>query len=143
LHNLWHLGIPFILEHTDHHPPNFRNTWRRHLKNRNRSNFLRLQAHTIQAITDTYTLSINSTPFWWLLFHFDMLIFRHADTCSLHCHRSLPQIYTRHHQRTHQRHLLRPHQIRLQHGYVLQETFTNTIYNSNIRRAQPNRPTRC
>jgi hypothetical protein len=73
-HNLWHLGIPFILQHTDHHPPDFRNTWRRHLKHRNRSNFLRLQAHAIQAITDTYTLFIDSTPFWWLLFHLDMLI---------------------------------------------------------------------
>jgi hypothetical protein len=45
------------------------------LKLRNRSNFLRLQAHTIQAITNTYALSINSTPpFWWLLFHLDMLV---------------------------------------------------------------------
>ena len=68
---------------------------------------------------------------------------RHADTRSLHCYRPLTQFYTRYHQRTHQRHLLRRHRIRLQHGYVLQETFTNTIYNSNIRRPQPNRPTRC
>ena len=52
---------------------------------------------------------------------------RHVDTCSLHCHRSLTQIYTRHHQRTNQRHLLRRHRIRLQHGHVLQETFTNTL----------------
>ena len=74
-HNLWHLGIPFILQHTDHHPPDFRNTWRRHLKHRNLSNFLRLQTHTIQAITNAYTLSIDSTPFGWLLvFHLDMLV---------------------------------------------------------------------
>ena len=73
-HNLWHLGIPFILQNTDHHPPDIQNTWRRHLKHRNHLNFLRLQAHTIQAITNIYTLSINSTPFWWLLFHLDMLV---------------------------------------------------------------------
>ncbi len=71
LHNLWHLGIPFILRNTDHHPPNFWNTWRCHLKHRSRSNFLRLQAHTIQAITNKYALSIDSTPFWWLLFNLD------------------------------------------------------------------------
>ena len=27
-HNLWHLGIPSILQNTDHHPPNFwKTTW--------------------------------------------------------------------------------------------------------------------
>ena len=41
-HNLWHHGIPFILSHTTHHPPDFRSTWRRHLTKRNKSNFLRL-----------------------------------------------------------------------------------------------------
>jgi len=73
-HNLWHRGVPFILSNTDHHPPDFRSTWRRHLKKRNKANFLRLQAHTIQAISAAYTHSIDSTPFWWLLFHLDMLV---------------------------------------------------------------------
>jgi hypothetical protein len=40
----------------------------------NRSNFLCLQDHTVQAITTACALSINSTPFWWLLFHLNMLI---------------------------------------------------------------------
>ena len=72
--NLWHHGIPFILSNTTHHPPDFRSTWRRHLKKRNKANFLRLQAHTIFAISDAYAYSLDSTPFWWLLLHLDMLV---------------------------------------------------------------------
>ena len=73
-HNFWDRGVPFILSHSNHHPPDFRSTWRRHLKKRNKANFLRLQAHTIYAISDAYAHSIDSTPFWWLLFHLDMLV---------------------------------------------------------------------
>ena len=88
LHNLWHLSIPFILRNTDHHPPDFRNTWHRHLKHRNHSDFLRLQAHTIQAITNACALSIDSTPFWWLLFHLvDMLVLA-PSTATEHSHKS-------------------------------------------------------
>jgi hypothetical protein len=65
-------------------PPHFLSTWRRHLKHHNHSNFLRLQDHTVQAITTAYALSIDSTPFWWLLFHLDMLILAPSTTtqCS-------------------------------------------------------------
>ena len=73
--NLWHHVIPFILHTANHHPPNFLFSWCRHLKHRNSLNFLHLQAHTIQAIATMYALSIDSTPFWWLLFHLDMLVF--------------------------------------------------------------------
>ena len=89
-HNLWHHGIPFIMEHTAHHPPDFRSTWRRHLRKKNKSRFLRLQAQTIHAISTAYTHSIDSTPFWWLLFHLDMLILAPSTTAE-RSNNSIPQ----------------------------------------------------
>jgi hypothetical protein len=51
-------------------------------------NFLCLQAHTIQAITNAYTLSIDSTPFWWILFHLDMLVLA-PSTATEFSHKSI------------------------------------------------------
>ena len=96
-HNLWHLGIPFILHNTDHHSPNFRNTWCRHFKHRNRSNFLRIQAHTIQAIHQFHPLLVANLPP------------RHACPLSLHHYQMLPQIRLVLHMRSHQFHLLWRH----------------------------------
>jgi hypothetical protein len=87
-HNLWDHGILFILNTTDHHPPDFQSTWCRHLKHRNRSNFLRLKDHTIQAITTMYALSIDSTLFWWLLFYLDMLVLA-PSTATQRSHKSI------------------------------------------------------
>jgi hypothetical protein len=87
-HNLWDRGISFILNTTNHHPPNFQSTWHCHLKHRNHSNFLCLQDHTVQAITTGYALSIDSTPFWWLLFHLNMLVLA-PSTDSQRSHKSI------------------------------------------------------
>ncbi len=61
--------------------------------------FFHLQAYTIQAITNAYALSINSTPFWWLLFHLDMLVLAPSTTTKCFCC----------HTRSHQFHLLWRH----------------------------------
>jgi hypothetical protein len=42
--------------------PNFRNTWCPHFKHRNRSNFLRIQSHTIQAIHQFHPLLVATLP---------------------------------------------------------------------------------
>ena len=42
----------------------------------------------IQAITNTYALSIDSTPFWWLLFHLDMLVLA-PSTATERSHKSI------------------------------------------------------
>jgi hypothetical protein len=73
-HNLWSQGLPFIMSHYDHHLPDFRFTWQRHLTHRNKSNFLKLQNLTISALTCAYENSLNMAPFWWILFHLEMFI---------------------------------------------------------------------
>jgi hypothetical protein len=76
------LGINFItnLLQQQHVPPDFHNTWRKHLRHRkrNKSNFQLLQAailRSLSTIYDTKTDNIDTTsPFWWLLLHLEMLI---------------------------------------------------------------------
>jgi hypothetical protein len=63
--------------------------------NHNRSNFLSLQDHTVQAISTAYALSIDSTPFWWLLFHPNMLVL--APSTATQCsHRSIHETIRNH-----------------------------------------------
>ncbi len=61
-----------------HEPPDFCTTWRHLVCSWNLSAFSNLQASIIQAIVEANTTcnSIDcSAPFWWLLFHLNMLIF--------------------------------------------------------------------
>jgi len=70
-----------------HEPPDFRTTWRRLVRSRNLSAFSNLHAAIIRAIVISTTScpSIDDTaPFWWLLFHLDMLIFAPATRQQRH-----------------------------------------------------------
>ena len=76
--NHWKHGLEFIDSVYHHEPPDFRTTWRHLIRSRNLSAFSNLQASIIRAIVEANTTcdSIDcSAPFWWLLFHLDMLIF--------------------------------------------------------------------
>ncbi len=76
--NHWEHGLDFIDSVYHHEPPDFRTTWRHLIRSRNLSAFSNLQASIIRAIVEANTTcnSIDSSaPFWWLLFHLDMLIF--------------------------------------------------------------------
>jgi hypothetical protein len=76
--NHWKHDLDFINLVNHHEPPDFRTTWRHLVRSRNLSAFSNLQASIIQAIIEANTTcnSIDcSAPFWWLLFHLNMLIF--------------------------------------------------------------------
>ena len=76
--NHWKHGLDFINLVYHHEPPDFCTTWRHLVHSRNLSAFSNLQASIIQAIVEANTTcnSIDcSAPFWWLLFHLNMLIF--------------------------------------------------------------------
>ena len=84
--NNWSSGINFINEllQLQHTPPDFSNTWCKHLRHqkRNRSNFqlLLLQAAILRSLSTIYATNTNNidttspSPFWWLLIHFEMLL---------------------------------------------------------------------
>ena len=76
--NHWMHGLDFINSVYDHEPPDFRTTWRHFLRSRNKSAFCNLQASIIRAIVVSSTncpIIDDTSPFWWLLLHLDMLIF--------------------------------------------------------------------
>jgi hypothetical protein len=61
-----------------HEPPDLHTTWQHLVRSQNLSAFSNFQASIIQAIVKANTTcdSIDySAPFWWLLFHLNMLIF--------------------------------------------------------------------
>ncbi len=71
-------GLNFINSVYHHEPPDFRTTWRHLVRSQNLSEFSNLQASIIRVIVEATTTcnSIDcSAPFWWLLFHLNMLIF--------------------------------------------------------------------
>jgi hypothetical protein len=78
--NGWINGLNFINNNYTHTPPDFRNTWRRHLRqrHRNKAKFIKLQAAIIRGLTTAYSSPHNNadmtSPFWWLLIHLKMLI---------------------------------------------------------------------
>ena len=68
----WTNGINFILTHYDHEPPHFRSTLLHCLTRNNKKRFQVLHAKIIETI---HSHSANaSAPFWWLLFHIELLI---------------------------------------------------------------------
>jgi hypothetical protein len=76
--NHWSHGLGFINSVYHHKPPNFRTTWQHLICSRNKSAFCNLQASIICAIvvaTTSCPTVDDAAPFWWLLFHLDMLIF--------------------------------------------------------------------
>ena len=88
--NNWSSGITFINEllQQQHVPPDFRNTWRKHLRHRkrNKSNFQLLQAAILRSLSTIYatdsTTNDTTSPFWWLLLHFEMLILAPTTTAQ-------------------------------------------------------------
>ncbi|KAL7529537.1 hypothetical protein ACHAXR_009934, partial [Thalassiosira sp. AJA248-18] len=80
----WHDGLACIAANHVHQPPDFRSTWLRYLKNTNEKKFQTLKADVLRAIVvasrdfdPSVTLpagAADPAPFWWLLFHLEMLI---------------------------------------------------------------------
>ena len=70
--NNWSSGINFIneLQQQPHVPPDFRNTWRQHLRHRkrNKANFQLLQALILRSLSTIYATTTdsihNTSPFW-------------------------------------------------------------------------------
>ncbi len=73
LTNNWNNAITFIDNNYKCTQPHFRSTWRRFLKGNNKIRFYNTIADIISAILQAHTTN-NSSPYWWLLFHFEMLI---------------------------------------------------------------------
>ena len=71
--NNWATAIPFILTHYDHPPPHFRSTWLRLIQGNNLKRFHLLHVKIIESILHSHTID-SSAPFWWLLFHIELLI---------------------------------------------------------------------
>lgn len=71
--NNWATAIPFILDHYDHSPPHFRSTMLRCLDGTNLKRFHLLHAKIIETILHSHTTD-SSAPFWWLLFHLELLV---------------------------------------------------------------------
>ena len=71
--NNWSTGINYILENYNNNPPHFRSTWRHLLRGNNKARSNLLLTQIIKALLASHTIN-ESAPFWWLLFHFDMLI---------------------------------------------------------------------
>jgi hypothetical protein len=73
LHNNWNNGIAFIMDNYNNNPPHFHSTWRHFLRGNNKAQFESILEQLITAILASHTTN-NSEAFWWLLFHFNMLI---------------------------------------------------------------------
>jgi len=88
--NNWSSGINFIIElqQQPYVPPDFRNTWRRHLRHRKRNkfNFQLLQAAILRSLSTIYATNTdsndNTSPLWWLLLHLEMLILAPTTTAQ-------------------------------------------------------------
>lgn len=74
----WTNGINFILTHYNHEPPHFRSTWLDKLKRNNKKRFQILHAKIIETIIHSHSANA-SAPFWWLLFHLELLILCPTD----------------------------------------------------------------
>jgi hypothetical protein len=73
LHNNWNNGIAFIMDNYNNDPPHFRSTWQHFLRGNNKAQFESILEQLTTAILASHTTN-DSGAFWWLLFHFDMLI---------------------------------------------------------------------
>lgn len=73
LTNNWSTAETFINDNYNGNIPHFRSTWRRFLNGNNKKRFFAQLAKIINAIIQSNTTG-NSTIFWWILFHFEMLI---------------------------------------------------------------------
>jgi hypothetical protein len=94
LDDLWTHGIQFILSKYEHDPPHFRSTWRHFLKGNNKKRFQLLHHKIMESIIQSNSTH-SSAPFWWLLFHIELLILAPTKTD----HRDNTSIGTTIHQR--------------------------------------------
>ena len=80
----WAGGLTFIASVYTHQPPDFRSTWRTFLRNNNKRIFLEIMSDILRSIlaashgwtpdADAPGGRASPAPFWWLLFHLEMLI---------------------------------------------------------------------
>ena len=86
LTNNWTHGINYILSNYDRDPPHYRSTWRRFLDGNNKKRFTILHAKLIETIIHSQSTN-DSAPFWWLLFHLELLILApsHLDSNTSQC----------------------------------------------------------
>ncbi len=73
LHNNWNNGIVYIMDNYNNDPSHFHSTRRHFLHGNHKARFESILEQLITAILASHTTN-NSKAFWWLLFHFDMLI---------------------------------------------------------------------
>jgi hypothetical protein len=80
LHNNWNNGIAYIMDNYNNNPPHFRSTWQLFLRENNKAQFESILEQLITAILASHTTN-NFEAFWWLLFHFNMLILAPTPKC--------------------------------------------------------------
>jgi len=73
LTNNWESGMNYITQNYNHDPPHFRSTWRRFLRGNNHKQFYHMLSKLISCVITSCSTK-DSEAFWWLLFHFEMLI---------------------------------------------------------------------
>ena len=73
LTNNWQTALEFISQNYNCQRPHFRSTWRMYLRGNNKVKFYRTLSNIISAIVHS-SKTEQAEPFWWLLFHFEMLI---------------------------------------------------------------------
>ncbi len=68
------------MDNYNNNPPHSHSTWWHFLQKNNKARFESILEQLITAILASHTTS-NSKAFWWLLFHFDMLILAPTPKC--------------------------------------------------------------
>ncbi len=124
LTNNWTTGLEFIKNNYNAPRPHFRSTWRRFLKGNNKTNFYNNLSEIIQAILHSHSTN-DSELFWWILFHFEMLILAPTPK-RLQGRLTVKQLI-------HQR-------LKLFQSGDMESLFTGTTFNNNWNKNSP-RPT--